>query len=157
MGYSTPVYWEGLLLILVFSVKLRWLAASGTGSLSHLVLPAVALGTQIAALLTRMVWATALEVQEEDYIRTARGKGVSNALILWKHVLRNSLLPVVTVLGLEAAGTLGNAILTETIFAWPGVARLTVQAIFYRDYPLVQACVFFMAIVFILSNLSFRG
>lgn len=154
VGYSTPVYWEGLLLIMVFSVMLRWLPASGAGSPKHLVLPALALATQIAALLVRMLWSTAVEVMNEDYIRTARGKGLPGWRVLWKHVLRNSLIPVVTVLGLETAGTLGNAIMTETIFAWPGMARLTVQAIFYRDYPLVQACVLFMAVIFVLANLA---
>lgn len=153
IGYSTPVYWGGLLLILVFSVALRWLPASGSGTLAHLVLPAVSLGTQIAALLVRMIWSTSVEVIGEDYIRTARGKGLSDSVILRKHVLRNSMIPVVTVLGLETAGTLGNAIMTETIFAWPGIARLTVQAILYRDYPLVQACVLFMAGIVVLTNL----
>lgn len=154
VGYSVPVYWEAIILVLIFSITMRWFPPSGSGSIRHLVLPAVALATQLTTLLVRMIWANAVEVLTMDYIKTARAKGLSEYAVLFKHVLRNSMIPVVTILGLQVAGLMGNAIMTEVIFAWPGVARLTVEAIFHRDYPLVQACVIFMALIFVIANLA---
>jgi peptide/nickel transport system permease protein len=154
IGYSTPIYWEAIILVLIFSITLGLLPPSGYGSFKHLILPAFAIATQQAALLVRMIWGSAVEVLNTDYVLTVRAKGVSEFAVLLKHVLPNCMIPVVTILGLQFAGLMGNAIMAEVIFAWPGVARLTVQAIFYRDYPLVQACVIFMAFIFVIANLT---
>jgi ABC-type dipeptide/oligopeptide/nickel transport system permease component len=153
IGYSTPTFWMGLLLILTFAVWLGWLPASGSGTPLHLILPVVTLGMNVAALLVRLVWSGVLEVLGQDYIRTARSKGLEEGRVLWRHALRNALLPVVTVIGLEMAGLLGGAVVTETVFAWPGIGRLTVESIYNRDYPVVQGLVLVMAVIFIVANL----
>jgi len=153
LGYSVPIYWEAIMLVLIFSIIMGWFPPSGTGSIRHFVLPVVALATQLTAFLVRMIWASAVEVLTTDYVQTARAKGLTERVVLLKHVLRNSMIPVVTILGLEVAGLMGGAVMTEVIFAWPGVARLTVQAIFHRDYPLVQSCIMFLAFVFAMANL----
>lgn len=152
-GQSTPVFWLGTMLILVFAVWLRWLPTGGTGGPQHLVLPTVTLGLYSAARTARLVRSGMLEVLGEDYIRTARAKGLRELVVMWRHALRNALVPIVTVIGLDLATLLGGAVITETIFGWPGVGRLAVQAIQQRDYPVVQASVFVVASAYVAFNL----
>lgn len=152
-GLSMPVFWTGLVFIVIFSVTLRWFPVSGSGTLRHLVLPAITLALPSVAVLARMTRSAVLEVMGEDFVRTARAKGVSEGAVLFKHSLRNALIPVVTVLGLQLGQMLGGAVLTETVFAWPGVGRLTVFAIFNRDYVLMQGLVLVLALVYLLVNL----
>ena len=151
-GQALPVFWLALLLIAFFGVHLRWLPVYGHGSLAHLVLPAVSLSTIVLGRLARLVRSSMLEVLGQDYVRTARSKGLAEPGILFKHALRNAALPVVTVLGLQFAQLLGGAIVTETIFAWPGIGRLVVEAIFNRDFPIVQGVVLVVSLVFVLVN-----
>lgn len=153
VGQSLPVFWLGLLLIMVFSVKLGWFPVSGIGGVKHLVLPAVTLGLFSTAYLARMARSSMLEVLGRDYVRTARAKGLRQRSVVVQHALRNALIPLVTVIGLQIGALLGGAVITETIFAWPGVGRLTIQAIQGKDLPLVQACVTFLAIIFVFVNL----
>jgi ABC-type dipeptide/oligopeptide/nickel transport system permease component len=153
VGQSMPFFWLAILLILLFSVELRWLPTSGRGELSQLVMPALTLAAYSTARTTRLVRAGLIEVLAQDYIRTARAKGLVERTVLLRHALRNVAIPVVTVVGLEFGTLLGGAVVTETIFAWPGVGRLVVQAIQGRDYPIVQAAVFYTAILFVLINL----
>jgi peptide/nickel transport system permease protein len=153
VGQSMPAFWVGILLILVFSVNLQVLPASGMGDLSHLVLPAVTLGLYSMAMIARLLRSSLVDVLGEDYIRTARAKGLSGWQVVMSHGLRNASLPVITVVGLEVGSLLGGAILTEQVFSWPGVGRLTIEAITYRDYPLMQASVLFLASVFVVVNL----
>jgi peptide/nickel transport system permease protein len=140
------------MLILVFSVRLNWLPSSGRGDLQHLILPAVTLGLFTTARITRLTRSGMLEVLGQDYIRTARAKGVSEQPVVWKHALKNASIPIVTIVGIELGTLLGGSVITETIFAWPGVGRLSVQAIFNRDYPVVQAAVFILASTFVFLN-----
>ncbi|MDQ7841418.1 MAG: ABC transporter permease [bacterium] len=153
-GVSLPVFWLGLLLMLVFSLALGWLPASGFGTWKHLVLPAVTLGLASSALIARMTRSSLLEVLGQDYIRTARAKGLADRTVLLGHALRSALIPIVTVVGLQLGGLLGGAVLTETVFAWPGLGRLAVSAIYSRDTPLVQGTILFTAIAFVLINLA---
>ena len=153
LGQSMPTFWLGIMLILVFSVQFNLLPSSGRGGLQHLVLPAVTLGLFTTARITRLTRSGMLEVLNQDYIRTARAKGVSNPPIVWKHALKNAAIPIVTIVGIELGTLLGGSVITETIFAWPGVGRLSVQAIYNRDYPVVQAAVFLLATTFVLINL----
>ncbi|AEV15716.1 MAG: ABC transporter permease [Thermus sp.] len=153
VGVSMPVFWFGLLAILIFSVELGWFPVAGKGTLAHLVLPAITLGVNATALLARMTRGTLLEVLSQDYIRTARAKGVSERVVILKHALRNALIPVVTVAGLEFGSLLAGAVITETIFAWPGLGQLLVGSILARDYPVVQGAVLLVAFSFILVNL----
>lgn len=152
-GVSFPVYWVGLLLILVFAVGLRWLPASGYGGLAFLVLPAVTLGMRSVAFLARMTRAAMQEVLRSDFIRTARAKGLREAPVVLSHGLRNALLPVVTVIGLDFGSYLTGSILTETIFSWPGVGRYVLTAIEKRDLPAIQGSILFLSFVFVLVNL----
>lgn len=152
-GVATPNFWLGPLLIIFFSIKLGWLPVSGRGSLSQLILPSLTLGMAMAAILTRMIRSGLLETIHEDYIRTARAKGLSEFKIWLKHALRNSLLSVVTIMGLQFGALLAGSIITETIFTWPGIGRLTIQAIQTRDYPLVQGCILVIAVSYLLINL----
>jgi peptide/nickel transport system permease protein len=152
LGISMPNFWLGPLLIIVFSLKLGWLPVSGRGSLAHIVLPAITLGTAMAAILTRMTRASMLDVIQSDYITTARAKGVRESRVVLKHAFRNALIPVVTIVGLQIGGLLAGSIITETIFAWPGIGRLAIQAINARDYPLVQGCVLVIALGYVLVN-----
>lgn len=152
-GLSMPVFWTGLVFMVVFSVNLRWFPVSGTGSWKHLVLPAVTLALPSIAVIARMTRSTILEVLREDFIRTARAKGVAERTLLYKHMLRNAMIPIITVLGLQLGQMLGGAVLTETVFAWPGVGRLTVFAIFNRDYVLMQGLVLVLASVYVGVNL----
>jgi peptide/nickel transport system permease protein len=154
LGASMPNFWLGPLLILVFAIGLEWTPVSGRGSLAHLVLPALTLGLGMAAVLTRMLRATLLDRLGDDYIRTARAKGAGEGRVFLKHALRNAALPVVTILGLQAGALLAGAIITETIFSWPGIGRLTLLAIQTRDYPLVQGCVLVIALSYVIINLA---
>ncbi|HAE91962.1 MULTISPECIES: nickel ABC transporter permease [Tissierella] len=153
IGVSMPVFWLGLMLILVFSVKLRILPSSGSETLLHLILPAFALGVGSAAIITRMTRSSMLEVIRQDYIRTARAKGVAEKKVVNKHALKNALIPVVTVIGLQFGGLLGGAVLTESVFSWPGVGRLMVEAIRQKDSPMVLATVVFISVTFSFVNL----
>jgi peptide/nickel transport system permease protein len=141
------------MLILLFSVQLQLLPSSGRGTPEHLILPAVTLGLFTTARITRLTRSGMLEVLNQDYIRTARAKGVSDSPVVWKHALKNAAIPIVTIVGIELGTLLGGSVITETIFAWPGVGRLSVQAIANRDYPVVQAAVFLLASTFVLVNL----
>jgi glutathione transport system permease protein len=152
-GQAVPVFWLGLLLIIVFSLRLRWLPTSGYGDWQQLVMPAVALGAYYMSAVTRLVRASLIDALAQDYVRTARAKGLSAWRITVRHALRNALIPVVTVQGMYFASLLGGALVTEIIFAWPGIGRLAVQAIQNRDFPLVQAVVLFAAFVFVVANL----
>ena len=153
IGFSTPNFWLSIMLILVFSVNLQWLPVSGTGSILHLVLPSIALGLQSAAVFTRMTRSSMLEVLNMDYIRTARAKGLSERVVILKHALKNALIPVITVVGLQIGLLFGGAILTETVFAWPGVGRLMIDSIRAKDTPVVQGGVIFTASIFVFINL----
>jgi ABC-type dipeptide/oligopeptide/nickel transport system permease component len=153
LGVSVPVFWSGLLLMLLFSLDLGWLPASGYGTWRHLVLPAAAVGFSSAAFIARITRASMIETLRQDYVRTATAKGLGAAAVRLRHALRNALLPVVTVVGLQFGGLLGGAVLTETVFAWPGIGRMLVDAITSRDLPLVQGSVLFIAVVFIVMNL----
>lgn len=153
LGQAMPGFWVGLMFILFFAVKLGLLPAFGRGGLKHLILPAVTLGWYSVAAQTRMVRSAMLDVLDSDYIQTARGVGVPRWILIWKYALRNAAIPLVTMLGVYFAGMLGGSFIIETIFAWPGVGRTVVEAIFARDYPVVQAGVLFTSIFFVLSNL----
>ena len=153
IGQSVPVFWLGIMLILVFSVQYRLLPTSGHGGLEHLILPAVTLAAAQVALVARIMRSSMLEVVRQDYIRTARAKGLSELAVVLRHALRNALAPVVTVLGLQVGTLLGGAIITETVFAWPGAGNLLVNSIGARDYPVVQAMIVISALVFVVTNL----
>jgi ABC-type dipeptide/oligopeptide/nickel transport system permease component len=181
LGVSVPIFWLGMMMIFLFAVILGWLPVSGripmgitlpggTGlylldtlvagkvnlfreALRHLIMPATALATVSLALITRITRSSMLDVLSEDYVRTARAKGLSNRKVIYKHALKNAMIPVVTVVGLQFAKLMGGAILTETVFSWPGIGRLLITAISYRDYPMVQGIVFFVAFAFILINI----
>jgi peptide/nickel transport system permease protein len=153
LGQSMPTFWLGIMLILFFSVQFQVLPSSGRGTWQHLVLPAVTLGLFTTARITRLTRSGMLEVLNQDYIRTAKAKGVSDPPVVWKHALKNAAIPIVTIVGIELGTLLGGSVITETIFAWPGVGRLSVQAIYNRDYPVVQAAVFLLAATFIVVNL----
>ena len=153
LGQSMPTFWLGIMLILIFSVQFNVLPSSGRGGLEHLVLPALTLGLFTTARITRLTRSGMLEVLNQDYIRTARAKGVSGQPVVWKHAFKNAAIPIVTIVGIELGTLLGGSVITETIFAWPGVGRLSVQAIYNRDYPVVQAAVFLLASTFVLVNL----
>lgn len=153
LGISFPVYWVGLLLILLFAVTLHWLPPSGFGGLRYLVLPAVALGMRSIAFLARMTRSAMLDALGADYVRTARAKGLSERLVVGRHALRNALIPIITVLGLDFGAYLTGSILTETIFSWPGLGRYVVNAIARRDLPAIQGSVLFLSAVFVLVNL----
>ncbi len=154
LGVSMPSFWIGPLLILIFAIDLKWLPVSGRGGVEHLILPAITLGTAMAAILSRLTRAATLEALGEDYIVTARAKGLSGTATLFKHALANALLPVVTVAGLQLGALLAGAIITETIFSWPGIGRLVIGAINARDYPLAQGCVLAIALTYTLVNLA---
>jgi peptide/nickel transport system permease protein len=153
LGVSIPNFWLGPLLILVFSLWLGWFPVSGREGVGSVVLPAVTLGTGLAAVLSRMVRSSMLEVLGEDYIRTARAKGLPPQRVILHHGLRNALLPVITLLGLQLGALLAGAVITETVFSWPGIGLLTIEAIQSRDYPVVQACVLLISVGYVLVNL----
>jgi len=161
IGVSMPVFWLGLMLVLLFSVNLGWLPATGMGSMkeglwdfiSHLILPSIALSTIPMATLARITRSSTLEVIRSDYVRTARAKGLSETVVIWKHAFRNALIPLLTVLGLQISNMLSGAVLTETIFSWPGMGRLIVDAIEKRDFVMVQGNVLFVVTIFVTVNL----
>ena len=153
LGQSLPVFWLGIMLILLVSVQLRLLPTSGYGELRHLILPAITLAFSNIALVARITRSSMLEVIRQDYIRTARAKGLPERTIMVRHALRNALAPVVTVLGLQIGTLLGGAIITETVFGWPGAGALLVSSITYRDYPVVQVMVVISALIFVVTNL----
>jgi len=153
VGQSMPAFWLGLLLILIFSVNLRWLPATGVDGVTSLILPAVTLASLSFATIARITRSSFLEQLSADYVRTARSHGAGTGRVLFGHVLRNASIPVVTLVGLEIASLLGGAVITETIFAWPGIGQLTVQSIQANDFPVVQAIVLLVAIVYIAANL----
>jgi peptide/nickel transport system permease protein len=152
-GLSMPIFWTGLVLIVVFSLWLNWLPVGGAGSLSHLVLPAITLALPSVAMIARMTRSAVLDVLREDYVRTARAKGVGELWVLGRHALRNAFIPIITLLGLQSGQLMGGAVLTETVFAWPGLGRLIVKAIFARDYILLQGAVLIFALAFVIVNL----
>lgn len=154
LGLSIPVFWFGLMALWIFSVQLGWFPVGGRGTIRHLVLPAITLGVSATGIIARMTRSSLLEVLRQEYIRTARAKGLSENAVNLRHALRNALIPVVTIVGLQIGGLLGGAVLTETVFAWPGVGRLVVDSILNRDYPVVQGAVIVMAAIFVLVNLS---
>jgi peptide/nickel transport system permease protein/oligopeptide transport system permease protein len=153
IGVSMPVFWFGLLAILFFSVQLGWFPVAGRGTLLHLVLPAISLGAGSAAIIARMTRSAMLEVLNQDYVRTARAKGLAQRLVVNKHAFRNALIPVVTITGLQFGTLMAGAVLTETVFTWPGIGSLLVTSILARDYPVVQGAVLLIAISFIVINL----
>jgi len=161
-GISIPRFWFGLILILVFSLQLGLLPTTGIGHIEsglwdvirHLILPAVSLGLSMLALVTRMTRSSMLEVIRQDYIRTAWAKGLTSRVVIYKHALKNSLIPVVTVVGMQFGGLLGGAVVTETIFSWPGVGRLAVNSILKRDFPMVQGTTLVLCLTFVLVNLA---
>ncbi|PWC12509.1 ABC transporter permease [Brenneria corticis] len=152
-GQAVPVFWLGLLLIMLFSLNLGWLPSGGYGDATHLIMPALSLGAYYMSAIARLIRSSLIDVLQQDYIRTARAKGLSQWRIVVRHALRNALIPVVTVQGMYFASLLGGALVTEIIFAWPGIGRLAVQAIQNRDFPLVQAIVLLAALTFVGINL----
>jgi ABC-type dipeptide/oligopeptide/nickel transport system permease component len=154
LGLSFPGFALGPILILLVSIKLGWLPVSGAGGISHLILPAITMGAALAAVLTRMVRTAMLEELGQDYIRTARAKGLPERTVIYKHALRNALIPVITLVGLQFGALLAGAIVTATIFSWPGIGRLTVSAISNRDYPLLQGCILAVGLTYVLVNLA---
>ncbi len=152
LGLSFPNFALGPILILFFAIKLGWLPVSGAGTLAHLVLPAITMGGALAAILTRMVRTSMLEELGQDYVRTARAKGLPERTVVYRHALRNALIPIITVIGLQFGALLAGAIVTETIFSWPGIGRLTIQAISNRDYYLVQGCILAIGLTYVAVN-----
>ena len=153
LGISFPVYWVGLILILIFAVILRWLPPSGYGGIEYLILPALALGSRSIAFLARVTRSSMLEILGGDFVRTARAKGLRERVVVMRHALRNALIPIITVLGLDFGYYLTGSILTETIFSWPGIGRYVVNAIARRDLPAIQGSVLFLSVVFVMVNL----
>ena len=153
VGVAAPVFWLGVMFQLLFSVQLGWLPSGGIGTWKHLVLPALTLGLATAALLARITRSSMLEVLGQDYITTARSKGLIERVVINKHAFKNALIPVVTVIGLQFGTLLGGAVLTETVFSWPGIGRLMVDSILARDYPVVQGAVLLLAVFFVMINL----
>ncbi|MFO8059704.1 MAG: ABC transporter permease [Bacillota bacterium] len=160
IGVSAPSFWIGLLLMLVFAYRLGWLPASGMGEalfsvdgLRRMLMPAITLGTGTAAVMARMTRSSMLEVLNQDYIRTARSKGLGERTVLYRHALRNAMIPVITLIGLQLGVLLGGAVITEQVFAWPGVGTLVINGINARDYPMVQACILLIAVIFVVVNL----
>lgn len=152
-GVSMPVYWLGSLLIIVFAVQLNWLPAAGAEEPGSFILPSLTLASFSVALVARMTRATMLEVLEQDFVRTARAKGLRERVVVYRHALRNALIPIITAVGLQFGALLGGAVLTETVFGWPGLGQLLVESIFARDYPMVQGIVLVFSGLFILTNL----
>ncbi|SDN29036.1 peptide/nickel transport system permease protein [Psychrobacillus sp. OK028] len=153
LGKAIPNFWLGIMLILVFSVTLKVLPVSGTGSYAHIVLPAITLGTAMSAEITRLVRSSMLEILHQDYIRTARSKGLKYSAVVIKHAFKNSLVPVITITFLQAAALVGGSLITEMIFAWPGLGQLIIQAVYAKDLPIIQAAVFVTASMIIFINI----
>ena len=153
IGISVPDFWLGTMLAVIFGVTLGWLPVAGTGGIANLVLPSVTLATVITATLTRLVRSSMVDILGREYIRTARAKGIRNRVVIYKHVMRNALIPVVTIFGLTLGGLLGGAVILENVFAWPGLGTLAVTAVTNRDFPVVQGTTFFFAVILIGANL----
>jgi len=153
LGISIPDFWLGTMLAVIFGVNLGWLPVAGTGGIANLVLPAVTLATVITATLTRLVRSSMVDILGREYIRTARAKGIRNRVVIYKHVMRNALIPVVTIFGLTLGGLLGGAVILENVFAWPGLGTLAVSAVTNRDFPVIQGTTFFFAVILIGANL----
>lgn len=153
LGVSMPIFWLGVMLVLFFSVNLGWFPATGMGTFKHLILPSVTLSTISMATFARITRSSMLEVVRQDYIKTARAKGLRESIVIWKHALKNAIGPLLTVLGLQISMMLGGAVLTETIFSWPGMGRLIIDAIEKRDFMVVQGTVLFIAVIFVVVNL----
>ncbi len=153
LGVSMPNFWLGLLLILLFSVHLGWFPVCGYGGFEHIILPALTLGTGMAAVTARLTRSSMLEVLRQDYIRTARAKGLSEKLVISRHALKNALIPIVTVIGMQFGRVLEGAVIVETIFAWPGIGKLLVDSIYARDFAMIQGGVLFVAVIFVIVNL----
>jgi len=153
LGISMPNFWVGLMLILIFSYHLQWLPATGRGTIAHLILPSIALGTASAGLITRLMRSTMLEVIGQDYVRTARAKGLPQAVIVYKHALKNAMLPILTVIGLQMGYRLGGSVITETVFAYPGIGRFAYQRLMQRDFPMIMGNLLLFAIMFIVINI----
>ncbi|MGJ8454783.1 ABC transporter permease [Pseudothermotoga sp. U03pept] len=154
IGVSMPIFWLGILLIIIFAVVLGWLPSGGKGGVEHIILPAITLGLATSAIIARMTRASMLEVLNQDYVRTARAFGINRRKVIYKYVLRNALIPIVTVIGLQFGYLLGGAVLTESVFGWPGLGRYVVDSIFSRDYIAVQVGIMIIAISFVLVNLA---
>jgi peptide/nickel transport system permease protein len=152
-GISMPVFWLGLMLVVIFSVMLHWLPAGGTGSWRHVILPSVTLASFVVAFIARMTRSTMMEALSQDYTTTARSKGLQERVVIIKHALKNALIPIITVVGLQFGMLLGGAVLTETVFAWPGLGRLIVDSILARDYPVIQGAILIFGLLYILVNL----
>jgi peptide/nickel transport system permease protein/oligopeptide transport system permease protein len=152
-GMSMPVFWLGLMLVVVFSVILKWLPAGGTGSWQHVILPSVTLAAFVAAFISRMTRSAMLETLAQDYTTTARSKGLKERVVVIKHALKNAMIPIITVVGLQFGLLLGGAVLTETVFAWPGLGRLIVDSILARDYPVIQGAILIFGLLYIMVNL----
>ena len=161
LGQSVPGFWLGIMFILIFARSLRLLPSAGDETWAHLILPSITVALPLIGVLTRLVRSGLLDVLDEDYVRTARAKGLTAGAVMWRHALRNMLIPVITVIGLQIGHLLGGAVITETVFAWPGVGLLLVDAITNRDYPLVQAAILFITAIFVAINflvdLSYGG
>jgi peptide/nickel transport system permease protein len=153
IGQAVPVFYLGIVCIIILSVGLRLFPTGGRGSMQHLVLPAIVLGSQLVALIARVTRSCMLDVLRQDYIRTARSKGLNELTVVLGHGLRNAFIPIVTVIGLQIGLLMGGVVVTETVFAWPGIGRLAVQSIYARDFPVVQAVVFLSAAIFVVVNL----
>ncbi len=153
-GISMPVFWLGLMLVVIFSILLQWLPAGGTGSWKHLVLPSFTLAAFVVAFIARMTRASMMEALSQDYTTTARSKGLKENVVILKHALKNALIPIITVVGLQFGLLLGGAVLTETVFAWPGMGRLIVDSILGRDYPMIQGAILIFGLLYILVNLA---
>jgi len=152
-GISMPVFWLGLMLVVVFSIILQWLPAGGTGTWRHVILPSFTLAAFVVAFIARMTRSSMIEVLSQDYTTTARSKGLKEQVVIIKHALKNALIPIITVVGLQFGMLLGGAVLTETVFAWPGVGRLIVDSILARDYPVIQGAILVFGLLYILVNL----
>ena len=153
LGVSIPNFWLGPMLIMLFSLWMDWFPVSGRSGFDSLILPAITLGTALSAILARMVRSSLLEVLGEDYIRTAKAKGLGPYTVIVKHGLRNALLPVITLLGLQLGALLGGAVITETVFSWPGLGKLTIDSIMSRDYPVTQTCILLISVFYVLVNI----
>ena len=153
LGISVPDFWLGTMLAVIFGVNLHWLPPAGPGGFSNIILPSVTLAIVIAATLTRLVRSSMVNILGQDYVRTARAKGVRGRVVIYKHVMRNALIPVVTIFGLTLGGLLGGAVILENVFAWPGLGTLAVSAVTNRDFPVIQGTTFFFAVILIRANL----
>jgi len=153
LGISIPNFWLGPLLIILFSVMLGWLPVAGRGSISHIILPSITLGTALSSILSRMTRSSMIDSLKEEYVTTARAKGLSENVVVIKHALSNAMIPIITIVGLQSGALLSGAIITETIFSWPGIGRLTIQAINTRDYPLLQGCILIISLSYVVVNL----